>query len=254
MKYDLSAIDLLKIIGYSQGNTDEFKKYEEENQIRIPALLFDFLSFAFGCPLLATADIWTKSKPYFFYDEIRERIDEDMEYWSENPDEDFSDNEYYQFSQIPEEEWNTKVNNYLEIGSDYAAGVVTFGIRTTDLADENPPVYMLHEANELTEWQMVCDHLSEFLMMVTCDVLTCASYNTGLEIAKKSGWNYQKHSNMDDIELILSSLDFDVDKAAKFTSLYGNDVEAYCFYEEASNTIYLLCKEESSIELWEIVR
>lgn len=63
------------------------------------------------------------------------------------------------------------MDNYLQIGSDYAAGVVFYGIKENNLVLENPPVYMLHEADELSEWKLITNTLSEYLMCVLLDAL-----------------------------------------------------------------------------------
>ena len=90
-----------------------------------------------------------KRKPYFSYEYIEERIEDCREDFD---DPEFcEENAFYPYSKIPKEQWPELVENYLQIGSDYAAGVVFFGIKEKELGLENPPVYMLHEADELAD-------------------------------------------------------------------------------------------------------
>ena len=149
IKYDLTAFEILKLLGYSNPiGKESLEVFKKENNLKLSSYLFEFLSVVYNNPLFATADIWNSL--YFSYEDIEERIEEDKEYWAENPDE-YIEDEYFKFSKTPKEQWSDYVPNYLQIGSDYSAGVVVFGICEKDLELENPPVYMLHEADEITD-------------------------------------------------------------------------------------------------------
>jgi len=80
IKYDLTAIEILKLLGYSKPiGKENLEVFEKEKDLKLPSCLFDFLSVAYDNPLLTTADIWTGL--YFSYEDIEERIEDDKEYW-----------------------------------------------------------------------------------------------------------------------------------------------------------------------------
>ena len=59
-QYDWSAPDLLRRLGFtSPVGKEALTRAEEENGLKLPPPLFEFLSLAADCPLLSTADIWT---------------------------------------------------------------------------------------------------------------------------------------------------------------------------------------------------
>ena len=130
--YDISVLELLDVLG-CQPNPD----YQPDP--RLPALLNDFLSRACDSPLFKTADIWTKHPAWTSYEVLEERVEEDREYYEEHPEELEEDDAFGPFFKLPKEEWPTLVENYQEIGSDYAAGVVEFGIREGDLGQAEKP-------------------------------------------------------------------------------------------------------------------
>lgn len=124
--YNLTAAQILQELGYKDPVAKEaLIQQQQEKNIRLPSVLFEFLCLASDCPLLATADIGTESQAPFstLYEEIQEMIDEDQEYWEEHPD-DPDNSEYYQYYKLPREQWESRVPDYLLIGSDYGAGVV----------------------------------------------------------------------------------------------------------------------------------
>ena len=248
MKYNLSVIEILNLFGYTSNKLEITSVLSLVNEIKLPAILSDFLKLAKDNPLFSTADVWTTCNPFFFYKEIEERIEEDKEYWEENP-EDCDDDEYYQFSQIPKEQWYEFVKDYLQIGSDYAAGVVKFGICITDFGDDNPPVYMQHEANELTSWELINNKLSDYLMMVTGDVLSCVEYQTAQRVLKELGWNYQKYSDSDEVEQILSAKAINLSMEGKYNSLYGSNAEQYICYDDEQNIFYIVRNDKGKYEL-----
>lgn len=181
MNYDLSALELLQILGCEPA-----ADYEADE--RLPKLLNDFLSRICENPLFETADIW-QDAAYFSYEIIAETIEENEKYWAEHPEaraESWTD----AFSQLPQSEWSTLVPNYLKIGSDYAAGIVEFAILEADLGQENPPVYMHHEADDERTWKRFSDTLSSFLMYILCAVLSCETYETAQEVLEDEGWDY----------------------------------------------------------------
>ena len=120
--YDISVLELLDILG-CQPNPD----YQPDP--RLPALLNDFLSRACKQPLFRTADIWTTRSCWFSNEAIEEWVEEDREYYEEHPEELEEDDAFGPFFKLPKEEWPTLVENYQEIGSDYAAGNVRCAVR-----------------------------------------------------------------------------------------------------------------------------
>lgn len=181
--YDIPILELLDILG-CQPNPD----YQPDP--RLPALLNDFLSRAYKSPLFKTADIWTEHPAWTSYEVLEERVEEDREYYEEHPEELEEDDAFGPFFKLPKEEWPTLVENYLEIGSDYAAGVVQFGIREGDLDQPDPAVYMLHEEDAPTGWKHYSATLTGYLKDVLCDILCGESYHTGQNVLEKAGWTY----------------------------------------------------------------
>ena len=205
MKYNLTAIEILKIFGYTkQGNI--------ATNIKIPSVLHDFLSLATNCSLFSTSDIWVSNKMpiCFLYDDIEEMIEED---------------EYSEFYNLPKDEWKNIVPNYLLIGSDFGSGIVQFGI--CDLDKNNPPVYMNHECDSISEWKLYTDSLSDFLMQVLCDVLLCEMYDTAIDVLEEDGWNSQEICEDD-----LLNYQIDIDRIKKYKSSCDIDAECGCVYKE----------------------
>ena len=189
-RYDLTAIDILKLLGYTEPvGRDALLKTECEKNLKLPPILFEFWSLAADSPLFKTADIWTKKRDFFWfsYDSIQEWIDSDKEYWEKEPQK-YADNEYYQFYKLPREKWGSRVENYLQIGSDFGAGISKLGIRLNEIGQDNPPVYILIEGDTITGWNILDDHLSDFLMRSICDVLCCGEYDTAARVLEKMGW------------------------------------------------------------------
>lgn len=202
-QYNLTASDLLKQLGYTnvvKNNSikkEETTCLEQDKNLKLPPVLSEFLNLAKDCPLLSTADVYTNFEQLrFLYDDIQEWIDYDTEYWEKNPEK-YKENEYFQLSKLPKEQWEIYVPNYLIIGSDYAAVVVQFGIRLSDIQQDNPPVYMNHECDSIFDWQLFDETVSDFLIRTLCDVLCCTYYNTASHILKEAGWTFRKLSKED---------------------------------------------------------
>lgn len=231
---DFTAVEILKLLGYTTPvGKDTLIRAEQEKNRKLPPLLFEFLSLAENCPLLATADLWTTNLDSFclFYEEIQELIDEDREYWAKNPG-DYTDNEFFQFSQLPREQWESRVPNFLLIGSDYGAGVVQFGIRLADGKQEDPPVYVNHECDSLSDWRLWRAHLSAFLMEILCDALCCGEYHTASRALEKTGWAAQNLC-LEDLPKSLK----DNSDLFRWKSTYGADAVCGCAYNEEEQTL-----------------
>ncbi|MDE7275159.1 MAG: SMI1/KNR4 family protein [Lachnospiraceae bacterium] len=261
VRYDLSAIDMVKILGCTRPPSREewedlrkrynpslpmdmtrLERFQEEYHQTIPPMLYEFLRLANDHPLFETADIWAAGSclPYFSYEDIEEQIEEDRDYWEETP-EDRAEDEYYQLSQIPREQWKESVLNYLYIGSDYAAGVVNFGICETDLDREDPPVYYLHEAGSVKDWKVIADTLSDFLGGIVCDMLAGVQYTTAKDYLEKRGWEFIESGYSSGEELCnqLAQRQIDLSAMKKYPSFYGTDA-TYCLCaDEEAGRLYL---------------
>ena len=240
VNYNITACQALKILGYANPESGKFLDgIEEEYNIKLPAVLRDFYKQAYGCPLLSTADIWT-DKFYTLYEVIEEQIEEFKEEYKDNPEEG-ADDEYYQFSQsmaeIPREEWKEHVKNYLEIGSDYGAGVVNYGICIDDLDKEDPPVYYLNEDDEMTDWKLLCNTLSGYFMLILCDTLLCKQYRTAWEVLTKDGWDYNIYES-DEIEETAGEIGVDLSALKPQVLSWG---EVTCGYNEERKMIVAAC-------------
>ncbi len=226
--YNLTAAQILQELGYKDPVAKEaLIQQQQEKNIRLPSVLFEFLCLASDCPLLATADIGTESQAPFstLYEEIQEMIDEDQEYWEEHPD-DPDNSEYYQYYKLPREQWESRVPDYLLIGSDYGAGVVSFGIRLSDLDQDDPPVYMNHECDAIADWKLWSKSLSGYLMMALCDALCCGEYKTAARALEEQGWAASKLTREDFTRLIP-----DPSAMLKELSLYGTESVCGCAYD-----------------------
>lgn len=250
IKYHLTPLEIVKLLGYTEPTAkEELEQFEKENNLKLPTLLFDFLSIARNNPLFSTADIWANEHlPYFSYQYIEEGI-EDCRQDLEDP-EFCKENAFYPFTKIPKEQWPELVSNYLQIGSDYAAGVVFFGIEEKDLSQDNPPVYLLHEADPITDWHQLFDTLTDYLMSIVLDILTCESYNTGAYVLDQAGWNLleYEYDNEKEVRAYLTEKNIDFSMMPKHSSCYDEDPCYRCCFDEEEKTLYII-KNDTSILL-----
>ena len=139
----------------------------------------------------------------FWKQSIQEWIDGDKEYWEKEPQK-YADNEYYQFYKLPREKWGSRVENYLQIGSDFGAGISKLGIRLNEMSD--------------------------FLMRSICDVLCCGEYDTAARVLEKMGWIVDEAYQEDFPTL-------DMDALLKQRSEYGADAVCGCAYDEEKHLL-----------------
>ena len=121
------------------------------------------------------------------------------------------------------------VLNYLQIGSDYGAGIIKFGICLDEIEQENPPVYMLIEGSSLADWKFD-DNLSDFLMRSVCDVLCCGEYDTAVDVLEEMGW-ISEEAYQENFPTL------DMDALLKQKSMYGADAVCGCAYDDEENLI-----------------
>lgn len=191
IQYDLSAVELLKRLGYEEPTgREELENFMQEKGVSLPKVYLEFMELALDCPMLETSDLWIGRMPYFFYEEIEEGIEDQKADWEKNPEK-YNKDGYHQFYQFPKERWPEKSCDYLEIGSDFAGGIVTFGIQKQDLEEEDPPVYMYHEANAITDWRKTYERLSDFLMELMLAALVGIDYSTAEDVLEENGWVFQ---------------------------------------------------------------
>lgn len=249
IKYNLTPVEVVKLFGYTEPEAkEELELFEKENHIKLPKLLFNFLSLVRNKELLSTADIWVDSDslPYFSYQYIEEGI-EDCKGDYDDPE--FREqNAFYPYFKIPKEQWPEFVDNYLQVGSDYAAGVVFYGIKEKELIQENPPVYMLHEADPLEDWKLIAPTLSEYLMCILLDALAGVEYRTAQEVLNENGWEFYEEEYKDEKEVKeqLAKRKIDLSLMKKNISFYGVDsFYRYCFDEEEK--IFYMVIDNTSI-------
>lgn len=251
MRYDLSAIEILKQLGYDKPvGRERLEQWMQEKGTRFPKVYLEFMEVAMDCPMLETADVWVGQmgnymmKPWFFYEEIEEQIED----WGN----DVENSEYGPFSRLPKERWGEIVSDFLEIGSDYGAGIVDFAIRREDLGKEDPPVFMNHEADHITEWKQMYQTLSDYLLEVVLNALKCVDYDTAMEALEEQGFCYldyedylfeseEEEANLLDEETwqeqVWQESGIDLDRVYKRMSNHGGEI--FCCYEEEKEILYV---------------
>ncbi|MDE6501214.1 MAG: SMI1/KNR4 family protein [Ruminococcus sp.] len=252
INYKLSAVDVLDIfynIPKKKHMNEKLKLIEENYNIVLPSIFKKFMCSSNG--ILETADIWDYSEEspfYFLYEWIKITI---SELTKENTE---IDNEYFPFIESPVSEWQNLVDDYMMIGNDYAGCIVYFGIRKKDLNMENPPVYMYHEANNITDWKLLYNSLSEYLSVVVCDAVSCECYHTARRVLKDYGWNYDIHKT--NSEEIISKYGIVPDNLKKFSSMYrtsNNDWVSWC-YDSEKKVLFIFQNKENNMIIYTIYK
>lgn len=228
IQYDVSAAELIRLLGCNKPIDGELW------EVKMPAMLDEFLRLAKDQPLFETSDIWSGG-PYFFYEDIEERIADDEEYWEESPEE-YEEDEYFQFSKIPREQWGEHMPNYLQIGSDYGVGCVTYGICETDLEKEDPPVYYWNEANSIKDWRVLTDTLSVFLGGIVCDVLVGMNYPTAKKVLENDSWTVDELKQLD----LLAQRQIELSRMKQYPSFYGENIFYRVCMDAEAGALYLV--------------
>ena len=227
MQYEISAPQILRRLGFGGPETAQaFETMKMELNLPLPPVYQEFMEVAWNCPLLATGDLWT--------------------------------GQMIPFPMIPcplyrrlEEAEKAQVCDYLEIGSDYGAGVVTYGIRTEDLSQQDPPVFMQHEANPITQWSLAYNKVSDFLLENLLNALTMVEYDTAEEALEELGWQCVD-STMDYIQAHAEEEDAEEHAAVTEKTLLQKGIDpaqlhwqdsvyegrAFCCYDEQTETFY----------------
>lgn len=246
-QYHFTVTEILEKMGYTKTKDNILD--DQQKGIVLPAVFNDFLSLAINTNLFSTSDVWVQTRMLicFLYDDIEENIEDEKEYW-ENDNSDADKSEYYKFYKLPKEQWKEIVPNYLLIGSDFAAGVVEFGICVTDLHKSDPPVYMNHECDSICEWKLYANSISEFLMQVFCDIVSCEMYDTAMDVLEDAGWNVDTLSEeeFDDYEI-------DFDSMVKYPSCYDGNALLGCAYDEDKNILLVVKFDEDSEKILDCI-
>ncbi|MCI8808617.1 MAG: hypothetical protein HFF84_00585 [Oscillibacter sp.] len=230
MQYSLTAAEILKRLGFQEPVGREYlNALKQECGIPLPRVYEEFMEVADNCLLLSTSDIWPgqmipfEQRPCLLY------------------------------SRLSEAE-KAQTGDYLEIGSDYGAGIVTFGIRVEDLEQEDPPVYLQHEAEPVTQWRIAYEKLSGFLQEAVLNALALVDYGTAEEQAGGYGWEYtdylmeywESHAEEDGeeeeedgsfvTEDTLLQKGIDPSKVKWYECINGG--KTFCCYDEAADVFY----------------
>ncbi len=108
MQYNLSAVEMLRILGYNQPTSGGwFEKLKQDNRISLPKTYTGFMELMADCPLLATSNLWVGKMehravpriPHTYYEELREMIDDREGRWSKRPSK--HERALYELSQLP---------------------------------------------------------------------------------------------------------------------------------------------------------
>lgn len=269
IRYDISAVEILNRLGFDRKPDQKSWNEFMPKDTSLPKVYQEFMESAINCPLLGTSDIWINRigdsglKPYFLYQEIEEAIADQKKDWER--DEEFrAGSTYYPFSRLPKEHRPDLVGDFLKIGSDYGAGVVDFAIRKEDLEKDDPPVWMNHEADEITDWKKMYETVSDFLLEMLLNVLACIEYTTAVEELEETGWTYlgddleeeglaeeasEKNGELSEegLEQMVEAYGIDVSKLRSFHSVTMGKLS--CCYEEEKQRFYIIEEEEEERRL-----
>lgn len=257
IKYDLCPVKLLEILGYEQQPSAKewLESFMQDKKIPLPKVYLDFMERAFKRPLFKTDNLWTTPTfPGMFYEEIQECIEDEKE----NSDSFDKTSPYYKLAQLPVEQWPNKVCDYLLIGSDYANGDVTFGIRKADLEQDNPKVYWQHEEDPFTKWRDTKHTLSEFLLEVLFNILSCVNYDTAESALENIGWRREEYFDpeKDDWVASKSVLKKQGIRYPELKQYLSSNGTVFGCYDDEKNVFYVghVDAESKEISLAAIVR
>lgn len=223
MRYDLTTIEILNRLGFRDPVGRELlKDLQKALGKPLPKVYREFIEIAAFCPVLETGDVWCGR-------EILSRMEEQKK--------------------------NGTFGDCLEIGSDYGAGIVTFGLRLEDMDKDDPPVYLHHEADAPRQWRDAYPSVSEFLMDVLLTALTLLMYGTAEEALEELDWEYSDYfmecmeaiddedaddeSGSEVTEETLIKKGIDPAQVQWHTCTYEGKV--FCCWDEEANKFYTGC-------------
>ena len=117
IKYDLSAVEILNILGYRQPTGKNWlEKLEQEKNIKLPKVYSDFMKLMSDCPLLGTSNLWIGEMshgtcvPWTLYESLQAEIADHKDCWPKRPGK--YEKALLELSQFPPTEWPAKLDNY----------------------------------------------------------------------------------------------------------------------------------------------
>lgn len=205
MLYHLTAAEILKRLGFDSRTGQEFlEAFRKEHSCPLPRVYTEFMEAAANCPVLAASDVWPgKMIPF----EERRR---------------------FLYGRLSEEE-KAQTGDYLEIGSDYSAGIVVFGIRVEDLGLDDPPVYLQHEAEPVTQWRIAYETLSGFLQESVFNALALVDYSTAEEEDLEEDGSFVTEDTL---------REKGIDPAMVEWCACANGGRTFCCWDEEANVCY----------------
>ena len=243
MKYNLTAREILDTLGYREPvGKEKLEAFEQANQLKLPEAYRTFMEVAHQCPMLETADVWRRVDDLlWYYDVLKEQIEDYREEWSEDP-ESCQEDELYQLSQLPEEAWRDRVANVLEIGSDCGAGIVSFGVSPETMAEQDPPLLMHHEMDPCTVWGPLGEEgetVSDYLLDVVLNALALIDYETAEEALEALDWEYTELSLEEPFEACLQAAGIDLEQVKRYGRGNYDGIQLFCCYDEEREILYV---------------
>lgn len=263
MRYDLSAVEILKILGYDQPIGREWiEKLKQDKNIDLPKTYTKFMELMVDCPLLGTSNLWvgkmahkaSECTPHTFYEQLQEIINDRKDRWSKRPSK--YERTLYELSQLPVEKWSEMIDDYLLIGSDYAGGMGDFGIRIQDLQEDDPSVYWHRDADSFSAWRKENDKLSDFLLNVLIEALACVDYQSAEYALETMGWRYEEYFDIKKgdwvaTKSVLKRYGIDYSTIKKYKA---NSGKVFCCYAERRNVFFVGSTAEGEMSLSAINR
>lgn len=277
VRYDLTAADILRILGFSKvQNPETIKKYEaleKKLNLTFPKSYKNFLVDASELLLLKDSFLFlNEDKITTLNNVFKNKCDIDKQYYFRIKS--FEDISKYDTDIVEDDsEWDTDIlendyewevdisEDYLLIGSntsqiwdsdDYEWYAVMFGIRRKDLKKKNPPVYINYHYHNYKVWHKFCDTLSEFLLTIVCDALIGKQNKNVSKGLKSEGWNKYQYKNIYDIQTLLFVKEIELNKM-KDT---GRRVKSIAPPKDYSAAFLMSCcydKEEGSLYIIQYV-
>ncbi len=278
-RYDLTAVELLNILGFSMPQTpecvEECNKREKELGVTFPKMLKNVLLIVHDLPMLKDSDLFCDfgritllSRVYMGMDK---KMDELQSYFGVDSEDLYEAEDNYYLEEDSDEQLRSEtpclqdlfaefvagITDYLLIGSNiftknhskdfsYDWDSVLFGIRKKDLNKKNPPVYInYHYHSDGTVWHRFCDSLSEFLLTVLYDSLLGMDNRTAVKELKKQEWNIYDYKNIYDIQNLLAVKEIDSSKMRRVKSCYplekvADAFKMACCYKKEEQALYMV--------------
>lgn len=252
MRYDLTAADILKILGFLKPQNPEItKKYEsleEKLDLTFPKTYKNFLINASEILLLKNAAIFLDDNKITTLNHVlRNECDVDKHYYFRVKSLENSAG----YDICAEEDYLLIGSNTGQIWSreDYEWDAVMLGIRIRDLNKKNPPVYINYHYHNYMVWHKFCDTLSEFLLTAVLDVLTGKKNKAVLGELKNQGWNRYQYKSIYDIQTLVHVKEIEQEKMKeprrRVKSMappedYDAAFSMSCCYDKEENSLYLI--------------